>query len=81
MLGGWKVLVHGAAVWDEAQAQLEVSGQAAIRSQCKDQQRCNQEEAHHDIFVTKLRLMLFLDNKNTLGLYDAEKSGLVIVQP
>lgn len=47
MLGGWQVLVHGPAVWDEAQAQLEVPGQAAVRSQGEDQQRGDQEETHH----------------------------------
>lgn len=36
MLGGWEVLVHGPAVWDEAQAQLEVSGQTAVCGQCQD---------------------------------------------
>lgn len=47
MLGGWQVLVHGPAVWDEAQAQLEMSGQPAVRGQCQNQQRGDQEEAHH----------------------------------
>lgn len=47
VLGGRLVLVHRPAVGDEAQAQLEVSGQAAIRRQCQDQQRSDQEEAHH----------------------------------
>lgn len=47
MLGGRQVLVHGPAVRDEAQAQLEVSGQTAVRGQRQDQQRGDQKEAHH----------------------------------
>lgn len=47
MLGGRQVLVHGPAVWDEAQAQLEMSGQPAVCGQCQNQQRGDQEEAHH----------------------------------
>ncbi|TNN50483.1 Tubulin alpha-1C chain [Liparis tanakae] len=45
--GGRQVLVHGPAVRDEAQAQLEVPGQAAVRGQRQHQQRGDQEEAHH----------------------------------
>lgn len=44
---GWQVLVHSPAVGDEAQAQLEVAGQAAVRSQGQDQQRGDEEETHH----------------------------------
>lgn len=47
VLGGRQILVHSPAVWDEAQAQLKVSGQAAVCSQCQDQQRGDQEETHH----------------------------------
>lgn len=47
MLVGRQVLVDGPAVGDEAQAQLEVAGQAAVRRQRQDQQRGDQEEAHH----------------------------------
>lgn len=44
---GGQVLVDGSAVGDEAHAQLEVSGQAAVRSQRQDQERGEQQEAHH----------------------------------
>lgn len=44
---GWQVLVHGAAVGDEAKAQLKVASQAAVSSQGQDQQRGDQEETHH----------------------------------
>lgn len=47
VLSGWQVLVHGPAVRDKAQAQLKVSSKAAVCSQRKDQQRGDQEEAHH----------------------------------
>lgn len=47
VLGGGQVLVHGPAVRDEAQAQLEVPGQAAVGGQRQNQQGGDQEEAHH----------------------------------
>lgn len=47
VLSGWQILVHGAAVGDEAQAQLKVTGQATVRSQGQDQQRGDEEETHH----------------------------------
>lgn len=42
-----QVLVDGTAVGNEAHAQLEVSGQATVRSECQDQKRGEQQEAHH----------------------------------
>lgn len=47
MLCGRQVLVDGAAVRNEAEAELEVTGQPAVRSQRQDQQWSDQQEAHH----------------------------------
>lgn len=44
---GRQVLVDGAAVRNETQAQLEVSSQTAEGSQCQDQQRGEQQKAHN----------------------------------
>lgn len=45
---GGQVLVDGTAVWNEAHAQLEVSGQATVCSERQDQERGEQQEAHHE---------------------------------
>ena len=47
MLRGGQVLVDGAAVGDEAEAQLEVAGQAAVGGQGQHQQGGDEQEAHH----------------------------------
>ena len=44
---GGQVLVDGAAVGDEAHAQLEVSGQATVGRQSQDQQRGEQQETYN----------------------------------
>ena len=47
MVRGGQVLVDGTAVGDEAEAQLEVAGQAAVGGQGQDQQGGEEEEAYH----------------------------------
>ena len=47
MLCGGQVLVHGPAVGDEAEAELEVARQAAVGGQGQHQQGRDQQETHH----------------------------------
>lgn len=44
---GGQVLIDGATVGNETHAQLEVPGQSAVCGECQDQQRGEQQKAHH----------------------------------